>query len=386
MKCDNFDRIVLYIDGVLSDQASKDLKNHIDACEDCKKIFDALISTKELLKDECIADKNIDSKVLNTIDKNRYVDKNKFRLLHRVNAVKSMVKPVAAIFLICCIMFLFLSHGRDVKNTLGSALPELAQNISEPVNILVLGKDSSKSTDAIILINYEPRSAQLNLLSIPRDTGVNLNGVQTKLNGVYREGGPDVMMNTVGELLKVNIKYYICFNTETVEKFIDILHGVDFEIASDMNYDDPIQNIHINLKKGQNHLSGDQVVQFLLYRKPNDPSLLKNGPYDGSDLQRIEAQQNMLRELIKQKTNVNYISIINKLGDAAIGNSETNITIDDCLRMVRNISKLNYNEVNMFVLPVSNQANDSMFFCTMDEEAAQDITNKYFQSKYRYEH
>lgn len=381
MKCDDFDMIVLYIDGVLSDQASKDLKNHMDACEDCKKIFDALINTKELLKYECIADENIDTKVLNAIDKNRYVNNNKFRLLHRFNSLKSMVKPVAAIFFICCITFLFLNHGREVKNTLGSVLPEPAQNISEPVNILVLGKDSSKRTDAIILINYEPKSARLNLLSIPRDTSVNLNGIQTKLNGVYLKSGPDVMMDTVGELLKVNIKYYISFDMETVEKVIDILDGVDFEIASDMNYDDPIQNIHINLKKGQNHLSGDQVVQFLLYRQPNDSSLLMSGPYDGSDIRRIEAQQSMLRELIKQKTDIKYISRVDKLAGVALENSETNITLDECLRMVRNISRLNHNEINMFVLPVSNQANDSLLFCTMYEEAAQNITNKYFQSK-----
>ena len=381
MKCDNFDRIVLYIDGVLSDQASQNLKNHMDACEDCRKIFDALISTKELLKGECIADKKIDIKVLNTIDKSRYVDNNKFRLLHRLNTLKIIVKPVAAIFLICCITFLFLSHGRNIENTLTPVVPEATQNNSEAVNILILGKDGEKNCDAIILINYDPGSAKLNLLSIPRDTSVNINGVQTKLNGVYLKGGPDLMMGTVGELLKVNIQYYVCFYTETVEKFVDILDGVDFEIASDMNYDDPIQNIHINLKKGKNHLSGDQVVQFLLYRKPNDSSLFNSGPYDGSDLRRIEAQQSMLRELIKQKTDVKYISRINKLADAALENSETNITIDDCLRMVRNISGLNPNGINMFVLPVSNQVNDSLFFCTIDKEAAQSITNEYFQTK-----
>jgi anionic cell wall polymer biosynthesis LytR-Cps2A-Psr (LCP) family protein len=89
----------------------------------------------------------------------------------------------------------------------------------------------------------------------------------------------------------------------------------------------------------------------------------------------------MLRELIKQKTDIKYISKVDKLAGVALENSETNITLVECLDMVSNISKLNSNEINMFVLPVSNRVNDGSFFCTMDKEAAQNITDKYFQSK-----
>lgn len=387
MKCDNFDKIVLYIDGVLPDETSKDIENHIKECEDCKKIFNTLVSTREFLIEESIADKNIDIKVLNNIDKNRYsTKKNKFMILNKLIASKNIINSAAAVVVICLITFWALSYGNQFKDSIISVTPEPSQNIlkpsqniSEPVNILVLGKDTYKSTDTIILVNYDTVNAKLNLLSVPRDTSVNLNGSQTKLNTVYNKGGAELVVNTVNELLKVNIKYYVILDTASVKRFMDEIDGIDFNVVTDMVYDDPLQNIHINLKKGQNHLSGDQIVQFLLYRKSNGLIQINNGYYDGSDLKRIEAQQSMLKELIRQKTNIKYISQIDKLAGIALKNSETNLTIPDCIKMLGNIPKLNPSEINMLTLPGKGGIAENYYYI-MDEQASQSITNKYFKT------
>lgn len=387
MKCDNFEKIVQYIDGLLPDETSKDLKNHIQECEDCKKIYNTLVSTKELLTEESIADKNINTRVLNTIDKNRYIkNKNKFMVLNKLISSKNIINSVAAVVVICLIAFWALNYGNQFKGTIISSTPEPSHNAlkpshnkSEPVNILVLGKDNFTSTDTIILANYDTVNAKLNLLSVPRDTSVNINGSQTKINTVYNKGGAELVVNTLNELLKVNIKYYVLLDLASVKQFMDEIDGVDFNVATDMVYDDPLQNIHINLKKGQNHLSGDQIVQFLLYRKSNDIIQIDNGIYDGSDFKRIEAQQSMLKELIHQKINIKYIAKIDKLADIALKNSDTNLTITDCIKMLGNISKLNPSEINMLTLPGKGGINENYYFI-MDEQATQSITSKYFQT------
>jgi|GEM_PF-3238198 len=387
MKCDNFDKIVLYIDGVLSDETSKDLENHIKECNDCKKIYNTLVSTKEFLIEEHIADKNIDIKVLNSIDKNRYsIKKTKFIILNKLIASKNIINSVAAIIVICLITFWALTYRTQFNDTIISTTPEPSQNIlkpsyniSEPINILVLGKDNYKSTDTIILVNYDTVNAKLNILSVPRDTSVNINRSQTKLNTVYNNGGAELVVNTVNELLKVNIKYYVILDIDSVKRFMDEIDGIDFNVATDMVYDDPIQNIHINLKKGQNHLSGDQIVQFLLYRKSNNRIQIDNGYYDGSDIKRIEAQQSMLKELIRQKVNIKYLSKIDELAGIALKNSETNLTLPDCIKMLGNISRLNPDEINMLTLPGKGGVDENYYYI-MDEKASQSITNKFFQS------
>jgi LCP family protein required for cell wall assembly len=380
MKCNNFDDIVLYIDGALSDEASKAIEDHIKDCEDCRKMVETLISTRSFLKEESIPDKSIDAKVLNTIDKNRYIDqKNKFILFQGLMVFKSMLKPAAAIIFICAAL-LWLGYGRYFKDSQNPILSHPSKDASQPVNILVLGNDSYKNTDAIALINYDPISTQLNILSIPRDTSVTLNDSQTKLSLVYREGASDATSKAVSDLLKVGIKYYVCIDTITAQKSIDLLDGVDFNSPVNLDYEDPMQDLRIHIKKGQNHLTGKQAVEFMMFRIPSrrTPSLLKH--YDGSDIKRIEAQQNMIRALIEQKLNIRYLSKINEFVKTALSGTETNFFLGDALNLLKNISKLNPNDVNMFTLPGQW---DSSHNYTIDNEASQNIVKNYFQSNVR---
>jgi len=381
MRCDDIEKMILYVDGVLSDQDSKDLENHMNTCEECRKKFEILVSSEELLKNEFIPDENIDIRVLNSIDKERYVGSNKYRLLNRLNTLKISLKPVAAVFFICLVTALFFNHGKDLIDTLSYLSG--SQEASEPVNILVLGNDNSTNTDTVILVNYEPISAQLNLLSIPRDTKVTLKDSPTKISRLYGQGGPELVVEKVKELLKVDINYYVCFDMENVKRFVDLLGGVEFEVESDMKYDDPLQDLHINFKKGKYHLSGDEVVQFLRYRMSNDHIMKDAVSYDGSDFRRIESQQRMLRELISQKIDIKYISKINEIVNMAIEGVETDIKVNELLNIFKNISKLNPGDVNMFILPFKNEEADGEFYVLMNEEEAKEIIYAYFQSKYK---
>ncbi|KNY30265.1 LCP family protein [Pseudobacteroides cellulosolvens] len=379
MKCNNFDDIVLYVDGALSDEAAKCLVDHMKDCEDCRQMVDTLINANGFLKDEATADKSIDDKVLNSIDKSRYTDKkSKFKLFCQLHVFKRALKPAAAVVFICMV-FLYLGYGKYFTDNVQSGTGP-AKDTSQPVNILVLGNDSYKNTDAIILINYDLINAQMNLLSIPRDTSVNLNGSQTKLSHVYHVGGPGVVSKAVSDLLKVDIQYYVCFDTIAAQKSIDLLDGVDFNSPFDLDYDDPIQNLHIHIKKGQNHLAGKQAIEFMRFRKMSHYKTNLLNYYNGSDLKRIEAQQNMLKALIEQKLNVKYIAKFNEIFKTISSSSETNISLGDGLNLIKNLHKLNTADVNMFILPGKVQIDSSIFYYTIDNEASQNIVKSYFQS------
>lgn len=381
MKCNNFDDIVLYVDGALSDEAVKAIEDHVKACEECRKTIDTLKCTRNFLKHEAIADKSIDDKVLKSIDQNRYTNqKNKFMLFRGLILFSKILKPAAAVLLICTAL-LWLGYGRYFENLGDPTLSGLSTTISEPVNILILGNDGYKNTDAIALINYDPISTKLNVLSIPRDTSINLNGSRSKLSLVYHQGGPGTAAKAISDLLNVDIKYYVCFNTTAAQKLIDLLDGVDFTSPVDLNYDDPVQNLHINIKKGQNHLSGKQAVELMRFRMPSHKNKNDNPSkfYDGSDLKRIEAQQNMLKALIEQKLNMKYVSKLNKLLELTLSSTESNVPLSDAINMIRNIHKLNSNDVNMFILPGLAGQLDSSFYYNIDKEASQSIVKSYFQ-------
>ena len=63
---------------------------------------------------------------------------------------------------------------------------------------------------------------------------------------------------------------YVIVNFDGIAAIVDAIGGVDYDVPFDMKYDDPSQNLHIDLKKGQQPLDGKQIVGFLRWRHNNE--------------------------------------------------------------------------------------------------------------------
>lgn len=248
---------------------------------------------------------------------------------------------------------------------------------NESINVLVLGGDKvNKNTDTMMLVNYNPTTAKISIISIPRDTKVRINDKAAKINAAYPGGGGERAISCVSSLLGVRIKYYVYVDTSTFRKIIDKLDGVDYYVPENMNYDDPIQNLHIHLKKGQQRLDGAKAEQYMRYRQGNGSKVTEN--YDGSDLKRIDAQQNFIKELIRQKVNITYITKINDILNVVYSNIDTNVEMDEVLKLSKNVSKINANEINFFKLP-GEPINGSPWYYIIDNDETDKIMDEYFR-------
>ncbi len=289
------------------------------------------------------------------------------------------------IFGIFILSYVGIIDNSIVSNTSGYfgdiVLPFLQEKDS--VNVLVLGGDKvAKNTDTIILANYNPNTAKLTLLSIPRDTKVQVKGSSVpKINSAYPVGGQKFAVSTVSSLLGVNIKYCVYIDTSSFKKIIDILGGVDFNVPADMDYDDPLQNLHVHLKKGQQHMDGAKAEQFMRFRQPNRYTSEIKKFYDGSDLKRIDAQQSFIKEVISQKVNVYNITKLNSIMSVIFKNVETNIQMDDALKLARNIGRLKAEEVIMLRLPGTDSNEHSGWYFVHDKAKSAEIIKQYFDSK-----
>ncbi|HOV27024.1 MAG TPA: LCP family protein [Pseudobacteroides sp.] len=271
-------------------------------------------------------------------------------------------------------------------NSQGSLINNMIQPFvadKNPVNILVLGGDKvAGNTDTMMLVNFTPSTGKINIISTPRDSRVKIKGLGfTKINAAYPKGGADLAIETLSNFLGVRIKYYVYVDTSAFRKIIDLLDGVDYYVPVDMYYNDPIQNLHINLKKGQQHLDGKKAEQFMRFRKPQGKytkELMEY--YDGSDLKRIEAQQNFIRELIKQKTNIKYISKVSDIIDVVLDSVETNITSSDALKLAQNISNIDITGMKTFTVPGTDAQINGIWYYIPDRKATESIINSYFYS------
>lgn len=209
----------------------------------------------------------------------------------------------------------------------------VASNVSsgEPVNILLLGMDigdpnqpnnqSIKRTDTIIVLNYNPKSKKMQIVSIPRDTLINVNGKNAKINSAFAIGGYSRIKKEVENLLNVNINYIVKIDYNAFRELIDSIGGVKMKIERDMIYDDEGQNLHINFKAGETvKLNGEKAEQFFRWRKNNDGSGFANG-----DLDRIENQQKFISKVIDKCTSPLIFIRAPKMIMALGNNVETNM-------------------------------------------------------------
>ncbi len=164
------------------------------------------------------------------------------------------------------------------------------------VNVLVMGIDNTKDvqrSDTIMVLHLDSDQNRIGVLSIPRDSRVSIPGVGlTKINHAYAYGGVPLLKRSVIEFLGIPIDYYLKINLDGAQNLVDDMGGIDVDIPKNMYYVDNAGDLYINLKKGQQHLAGNQAIQFLRFR------------HDGaSDIGRIQRQQLFARSFAERLVN-----------------------------------------------------------------------------------
>ncbi len=193
--------------------------------------------------------------------------------------------------------------------------------------LLIATDASSSNTDTLMVVSYDVKNQKLNLMSIPRDTMVNVSWDIKKINSVYSMSGLKGLKKHIGKLIGFVPDYYVMIDLEAFISVVDLIGGVDFDVPYDMNYDDPAQDLHIHFKKGMQHLNGQQAMEVVRWRKNNVSSSGSITGYD--DVGRIQTQQAFLKETLKQALQIrnwtkitSYVEIFEKnvQSDLELGN------------------------------------------------------------------
>ncbi|MGK7895565.1 MAG: LCP family protein [Xenococcus sp. (in: cyanobacteria)] len=269
------------------------------------------------------------------------------------------------------------------------SIPEL----SRPVNILVLGIKVLTSdlknqaipddlgyhalvnsfeglSDTMLLVRFDPVEEKLTVLSIPRDTRTHIDGYGIgKINHANYQGGPALSASTISELLGgVEIDRYVRVNVQGVEKLIDALGGVTVDIPKDMKYNDFSQHFYVNLKKGKQHLNGDQAMQFLRFR------------YDNlGDIARVQRQQMLMRSIVEQALRPATIVKVPQILDVVKSHLDTNLTIKELMALSSFAAKTNRSDLQMIMLPGDfNNPEDKVSYWLPDERRIQKVVVQHF--------
>ncbi|HLN64426.1 MAG TPA: LCP family protein [Symbiobacteriaceae bacterium] len=161
------------------------------------------------------------------------------------------------------------------------ALKTLIFDGGQPKNILLLGVDQDKTrTDVVLLAHVDPKQGLINVLSVPRDTWVEipcegLDPCQSpdKLAHAHAWGGskgPEITMKTVEKFLGVKVDGYVRVDFEGFKQLVETIGGVDILIDKNMDYDDPTPGaeLHIHFKGSPTpqHLNGQKALEYVRFR------------------------------------------------------------------------------------------------------------------------
>lgn len=163
----------------------------------------------------------------------------------------------------------------------------------EPFTVLLLGSDERNGadeedigarTDTIILCRIDPTQNIISMVSIPRDTMVQISGSTQKINASFYYGGPSGTIAAVKDLCDVEIDHYAEINFEGLVGLVDAIGGIDVYV--DEEIDDPDAG-GIYIPAGQQHLDGASALVFSRSRA-----------YADGDYTRVSNQRKVIEAIV----------------------------------------------------------------------------------------
>jgi LCP family protein required for cell wall assembly len=173
--------------------------------------------------------------------------------------------------------------------------------VNDAVTFLLVGTDSrsdqpttgtdapegvdpgSQRSDVLMLARVDPARTSASVVSIPRDSWVNIPGRGTnKINAAYAFGGPPLLIQTVERLTNIRVDHFAVIDFAGFQVMVDTVGGIDVRVAKATSHDG------VEFREGPNHLDGAQALAYV--RQRHD---LPRG-----DLDRAQRQQNALRALL----------------------------------------------------------------------------------------
>jgi LCP family protein required for cell wall assembly len=222
----------------------------------------------------------------------------------------------------------------------------------EPVTFLLVGSDTRAElapgetpdgrSDAIMLARFSADRQHAQLISIPRDSWVDIPGHgRNKINASYSFGGPSLLIQTVEQLTQVRIDHYVAIDFDGLIQVTDDLGGVDVVVA------ETTSNGPYTFPAGVNHLDGDQARWYLGQRYG----------LPGGDFDRVKRQQQYLQSMFSKLFTANTFSDPGRF-DAALLAVTSAVKIDetlgnaDLLALAYSMRSVTPENVEFFTAPV----------------------------------
>lgn len=226
-----------------------------------------------------------------------------------------------------------------VERTTEKRKEQVSLKKNEPFSVLLLGVDERANdkgrSDSMIVVTVNPNVKSMKMLSIPRDTYVDIvgKGMKDKINHAYAYGDVEMALDTVEEFLDIPIDYYVKVNMEGFKEIVDALGGIT--VYNDME----LTAGGYHFPEGEIELDGEKALAFSRIRY-EDPR---------GDFGRQIRQKEIISNIIDKGASISSLWKYKPILDALGNNLKTNLTFDEMVKIQQeyadtrhNIEQLNF--------------------------------------------
>lgn len=224
-------------------------------------------------------------------------------------------------------------------------------------NFLIVGHDrAAKLADVIMLVNYDVDSGKIAIMQIPRDTYINAGSNVPQINVLFAayynhafydgEKNPtQIAAEKLAEALEQNlciqIQYTAVMNLDGFAAIVDAIGGVEIDVPCDMEYEDPDQDLYINIKAGPQTLMGEDAEGFVRFRDN----------FVQADIGRVNMQKLFLAASFDKLQKSVSVSTVSELAGEVVRSVTTTISVSDVIYFGKNVLGVDLSEITMLTIP-----------------------------------
>lgn len=247
-----------------------------------------------------------------------------------IRIIKSII-----IFLLFVVVFaagfllLGFFKGQNIDNPLADIVGQKDESLILLAGVDSTGEDTGTRTDTLMLIKANSKDNSVDMISIPRDSYVSINGKMDKINAAHSYGGIDLTMDVVRNFLGINLDKYMVISFEAVIKGIDALGGMDVDVSDKVG-------AAMGISPGVHKMTGDQVLSYVRFRKG----------YQNADLGRINTQQDFLKQFIKEASKIENLPKLPKVYQAMKPYIKTNMSLKELSSLAMKFKSVDSSKLN----------------------------------------
>jgi polyisoprenyl-teichoic acid--peptidoglycan teichoic acid transferase len=234
----------------------------------------------------------------------------------------------------------------------------------EKLNVLLLGVDKRGGdrgrSDSLIVLSLDPKTDSMKLISIPRDTRTEIvgKGFEDKINHAYAFGGPDMSIESVENLLNIDLDYYVQINMEGLSDLVDTLGGIS--LTNELDWYDSGRKFHY--APGELQLNGDETMGYVRMRY-EDPA---------GDFGRTKRQRQVIEAIVNKGASIASVNKIQGVVDVLGNNMSTNMDFNVMKDLLTNYSGVRKNVEN-YMLSGSGTKIDGVYYLVVPDEEIQKV-------------